>query len=62
MLVISRKINERILIGKDIWISVSYVKGHYGDYRVGVSIEAPKDVDIWREELLDDVADRGKQK
>lgn len=47
MLVLSRKTGETIQIGDDIFVSVVEVKGG----RVRLSIDAPKDVRILREEL-----------
>lgn len=48
MLVLSRKRGERIHIGADIVITV--VDIDRGKVRIGV--EAPRDVDIYRQELL----------
>lgn len=48
MLVLKRKVGERILIGKDIWITL--VTADRGQAKIG--IEAPDSVDISREELL----------
>ena len=50
MLVLSRKTNERILIGDSIRIHVVSVRGNV----VRLGIEAPRDVTILREELLDE--------
>jgi len=49
MLVLSRKINESILIGDRIKITVVGLRGNL----VRIGIEAPGDVSIMREELLD---------
>ncbi len=49
MLVLSRKINETILIGDDIRITLLDVEGD----KVKVGIEAPKAMKIFREELLE---------
>lgn len=49
MLVLTRRINERIMIGDDIVITI--VNMNCGVVRLG--IEAPKDVDIMRGELYD---------
>jgi len=49
MLVLERRIGERIMIGKDIWIMVVSVKGD----KVKLGIEAPRDVVIVRERLID---------
>jgi len=48
MLVLSRTINERILIGDSIVLTVVQVRG--GAVRIG--IDAPREVAIAREELL----------
>lgn len=51
MLVLARKLNEAIVIGDDITVRViSIEKGV-----VKLGIEAPKDVSIIRNELLEDV-------
>ncbi len=48
MLVLSRRIGEKIRVGKDVWITV--VDIDRGKVRIG--IDAPTDTDIYREELL----------
>ena len=48
MLVITRRLGERIVIGEDIVITVLDIDR--GKIRLG--FEAPRDVPIWREELL----------
>lgn len=48
MLVLSRKLGERIYVGEDIIITI--VDVDRGKVRVG--IQAPRDVPIYREELL----------
>jgi carbon storage regulator len=47
MLILSRKSNESIIIGDNIRITVTSVRGRY----VRIGIEAPGDVGIYREEL-----------
>ena len=49
MLALSRRPNERILIGKDIRITVIQIRG--GAVRLG--IETPKGVVVVREELVE---------
>lgn len=49
MLVLSRKITEKIMIGDDITVEVRRVAGN----RCTLAIEAPKHVKILRGELLD---------
>jgi carbon storage regulator len=51
MLILTRKAGESILIGDDIEIKLLSVKGHQA--RIGIN--APDDVDIWREEIYDQV-------
>jgi carbon storage regulator len=48
MLVLSRKLGESIVIGKDIKVTVLYVDR----YKIRLGIEAPRQVAIYREELL----------
>jgi len=48
MLILNRKVGERIVIGDGIVVTVVAVHGQ----QVRVGIEAPASVRIWREELL----------
>jgi carbon storage regulator len=50
MLVLSRKKNEAIRIGRDIWVRVLEIQR--GKVRIG--IEAPEYVPVYRTELCDD--------
>ena len=52
MLVLSRKVGEKLLIGKDISITVVRIVG--GGVRLG--IEAPPEMVVVREELEDELA------
>ena len=49
MLILSRKLNEKIVIGDGIEITVLGWKGQ----AVSIGIDAPKSVDIQRKELLE---------
>jgi carbon storage regulator len=49
MLILTRKQNESVIIGDDIKITILGTKGQ--DVKIG--IEAPDDVEIWREEIYD---------
>ena len=48
MLVLTRKLGERIVIGKHITVTVLEVQGN----RIRLGIEAPKEIPIKREELI----------
>ena len=48
MLVLSRKIGERIWIGEEVVVTVV----HIDHTRVRLGIEAPRSVPIWRSELI----------
>lgn len=48
MLVLGRKIGEKVLIGDDIWVMVVGIDGD----RVKLGFAAPRGVPIAREELL----------
>ncbi len=53
MLVLTRKIGESIQIGHSVVVTVSKVIGdHAAAFAVRLAIEAPRDVDIVRTELL----------
>jgi carbon storage regulator len=51
MLILTRKKDESILIGKDIKLKIISIE----EGKVKIGIEAPKDVEILRKELLDTV-------
>lgn len=48
MLVLSRKKGERIRIAEDIWITVVEIQPN----KIRLGVEAPRDVEVMREELL----------
>jgi carbon storage regulator len=52
MLVLTRKLGERIVIGGQITVTIVKVHGH----QIQLGIEAPKEIPIKREELLCSVA------
>lgn len=52
MLVLTRKSGQKILIGKDIEITIIKVQG---SDQVSIGIKAPKTLSIYREELIREV-------
>lgn len=56
MLVLTRKISQRIVVGNDVKITVVRVDGN----KVRLGIEAPSNVPIFREEVLLHQADADK--
>jgi carbon storage regulator len=53
MLVLSRKVDEQIIIGDNLRITVVSIRGH----QVRLGFEAPPSVSIFREELCRESAD-----
>lgn len=49
MLMLSRKIGERIYIGENVRITVSRFKG---ENKVVIGVECPDDVKVMREEIM----------
>ena len=56
MLALSRKINESIMIGNDIEITVLEVKGD----QIKIGINAPKSVPIYRKEIYLQIQESNK--
>lgn len=48
MLVLTRRIGEKLIIRDDIIITLLSIRG----LQASLGIDAPKDIKIWREELL----------
>lgn len=57
MLILTRKINESLIIGDDIEIKV--IKVEDGKVRLGIS--APKNIDVHRKEIYDMIVDENKK-
>jgi carbon storage regulator len=51
MLILSRHVNERILIGEDIEVFIVDIKGD----QVKIGIKAPRDVRVYRQEVLAEI-------
>ncbi|KJZ82828.1 MULTISPECIES: carbon storage regulator CsrA [Clostridium] len=57
MLIITRKKGESIMIGDDIEITISKIE----DGSVKIGIEAPKNINILRRELYEEVENENKE-
>jgi carbon storage regulator len=56
MLILSRKINEKIMIGDDISISIIEIRGD----QVRIGVDAPKTVKVFRQEVFDAIRAENK--
>jgi carbon storage regulator len=61
MLVLTRRLEESILIGDDIEIRIVQVKGTGDQAVVRLGISAPKHVTVLRKEVRDEVVDANRQ-
>ncbi len=57
MLILSRKVDEKIRIGDDIAITIIEVHGD----QVKIGVEAPKHVKVFRQEVFDAIQDQNKE-
>jgi carbon storage regulator len=57
MLVLARRINERIIIGDAIYISVVDIKGD----QVKLGIDAPANVKVYRQEIFDAIQEENRK-
>jgi carbon storage regulator len=56
MLILSRKVNEKIMIGEDISVSIIEVRGD----QVRLGVDAPKTVKVFRQEVFDAIKAENK--
>ena len=56
MLILSRKINEKVMIGDDISISIIEIRGD----QVRIGVDAPKSVKVFRQEVYDAIRAENK--
>lgn len=54
MLILTRKVNESLIVGDNITITVLGVKGN----QVRIGVDAPKDVAVHREEIYQRISDK----
>jgi carbon storage regulator len=57
MLALSRKVNESIMIGNDIEVTILEVKGE----QVKVGVKAPKSIPVYREEVYTQIKEANKE-
>jgi carbon storage regulator len=56
MLILSRKVNEKIMIGDDISVSIIEIRGD----QVRLGVDAPKTVKVYRQEVFDAIKAENK--
>lgn len=55
MLTLSRKVGETIVIGSNIFITVTRMERD----KVRIAIDAPRDIPVWRKEVYDRMQQEG---
>ncbi|MCL2138974.1 MAG: carbon storage regulator CsrA [Treponema sp.] len=56
MLILSRKINEKIMIGDDVSITIIEIRSD----QVRIGVDAPKKVKVFRQEVFDAIKEENK--
>ena len=56
MLILSRKMNEKIMIGEDIVISIIEIRGD----QVKIGVDAPKAVKVFRQEVFEAIKNENR--
>ena len=57
MLILARRINESIVIGDDVRVSVIDIKGD----QIKLGIEAPRDVKVYRQEVYEAIQEENRE-
>ncbi|TFG82696.1 MAG: carbon storage regulator CsrA [Spirochaetales bacterium] len=57
MLILTRKLNEKVVIGDGIVVSVVEVRGD----QVKLGIEAPKSIKVYRQEIYEAIQDENRR-
>jgi len=56
MLILSRKLNEKIMIGEDISLTIIEIRGD----QVKIGVEAPKSVKVFRQEVYEAIQNENR--
>ena len=56
MLILSRKLNEKIMIGDDIAVSIIEIRGD----QVKIGVDAPRSVKVYRREVFDAIMEENR--
>lgn len=56
MLILSRKINEKIMIGEDITLAIIEIRGD----QVKIGVDAPKSVKVFRQEVYEAIKNENR--
>lgn len=56
MLILSRKLDEKIRIGNDITLTIIEIHGD----QVKIGVEAPKDIKVFRQEVYEEIQSENK--
>ena len=56
MLILSRKVNEKVMIGDEITVSIIEIRGD----QIRLGIDAPKNVKVFRQEVFDAIMAENK--
>ena len=56
MLILSRKTNEKVVIGEDISVTIIEIRGD----QVRIGIDAPKKIKVFRQEVFDAIKAENK--
>ncbi len=56
MLILSRKVNEKIMIGEDVSVTIIEIRGD----QVKIGVEAPKSVKVFRQEVFEAIQNENR--
>lgn len=58
MLILTRRVGEKVMIGEDVSVTVLRVKGN----QVRLGVDAPKSVSVQREEIFNRMKSEGEER